>query len=191
MSTTSLIESLPDNDGCTVPTEVYLSEITPQAKALFGVLSCLLSADSPFVSPTRKALADAMGMTRAKAVDRYLTELEDAGFMRREYRPNQSTVYELVRWKAGVPFTRFRAPSPLLWADAAIAESQRRFDMPLVVQSFSRADVVAEYGDQCFYCDDGDFVGVERHVLIVDGGDHSLANARPTCANCAKAHSRW
>lgn len=110
------------NAGYTmVPKEIHTSEITPQAKALFGILYCYLSADSPFVWPSRKALADAMGMSRTKSVDRYLTELEDAGFMRREYRPNQSAVYELVRWENGVPFTRFRIsgsptapqPSPL------------------------------------------------------------------------------
>lgn len=77
------------------------------------------------------------------------------------------------------------------WAEAAITELRRYGYTPIRVQDFTRADVVAEHGDRCFYCDGGDFANVAHFVELIDGGEHTLANARPCCIECSDHHSRW
>ncbi|WP_186626601.1 helix-turn-helix domain-containing protein [Rhodococcus sp. BP22] len=84
-----------------IPNEVIFSEITPQAKALFVALSSYADSESGKVWPSRKTLAAAMGMKQTKSVDKYIAELEDERFIKRQFRPNQSTLYEVARWSNG------------------------------------------------------------------------------------------
>lgn len=84
-----------------IPNEIIFSPISPQAKALFAVLSSFASDDSAVVWPSRRKLAQAMGMSQTKSVDKYVEELEVAGFLRRTLRPNKSTLYQVSRWVSG------------------------------------------------------------------------------------------
>jgi 5-methylcytosine-specific restriction endonuclease McrA len=52
-----------------------------------------------------------------------------------------------------------------------------------VVGRFTRDDVVATYGDACFYCD-GPFESLDHYVPIAAGGHHAVYNVRPSCMGC-------
>lgn len=78
-----------------------------------------------------------------------------------------------------------------VWAEAAITELRRFGYTPILVHAISRADVVAEHGNGCHYCDDGEFTDVDHFVPLIDGGDHTLSNIRPCCVECSDRHSRW
>lgn len=57
------------------------------------------------------------------------------------------------------------------------AKSKGNFDY------FSIEDIINVYGNKCFYCD-GDFEHVDHFIPLSKGGDHSLENVRPSCAQC-------
>ena len=59
---------------------------------------------------------------------------------------------------------------------------------PFIV-SFTREDVVDQYGNACFYCGDGAFEELDHHIAIAAGGTHTLANVRPSCTACATART--
>ena len=53
-----------------------------------------------------------------------------------------------------------------------------------VIESFTREELLARYGNRCFYCATGDFEVLDHFVPIAAGGPHTLANARPSCREC-------
>jgi hypothetical protein len=55
---------------------------------------------------------------------------------------------------------------------------------PPVLETFTRADVVALYGDRCRYCANGPFEHLDHVVPLCVGGHHTLINVRPSCAAC-------
>jgi 5-methylcytosine-specific restriction endonuclease McrA len=55
--------------------------------------------------------------------------------------------------------------------------------MPVIVR-FTRDDVVAQYGHDCFYCETGPFAELDHHIPVAAGGSHTIANARPSCKAC-------
>lgn len=62
----------------------------------------------------------------------------------------------------------------------------RRYGFTPVVVTFTRADVIARYGDRCWHCG-GDFDELDHHPIAVrDGGPHTLDNVRPSCTACNK-----
>jgi len=52
-----------------------------------------------------------------------------------------------------------------------------------VVVSFTRGQLIARYGDACFYCG-GEFEELDHALCVAAGGEHSLDNVRPCCRSC-------
>lgn len=51
-----------------------------------------------------------------------------------------------------------------------------------IVRSFTRADVIARWGATCWHCPDGEFEELDHFpVSVIDGGEHTLENVRPSC----------
>lgn len=60
----------------------------------------------------------------------------------------------------------------------------RQFGFEPVVVPFTRADLVAAYGDACWHCG-GPFEHLDHYpVPVKAGGPHTLENVRPSCAAC-------
>lgn len=60
----------------------------------------------------------------------------------------------------------------------------RRYGYLPIVEDFTREDVIARYGDACAHCG-GPFEELDHYPIPVsEGGPHTLANVRPSCAKC-------
>ena len=60
----------------------------------------------------------------------------------------------------------------------------RKFGVTPVVVPFTREELVAQYGDGCFYCDDGVFEEIDHYIPVAAGGEHTLDNVVPACHAC-------
>ena len=60
----------------------------------------------------------------------------------------------------------------------------RTFGVDPVVGDFTKPDVIARYGDSCFYCETGAFEHLDHAIPVSKGGPHTLDNVRPSCAAC-------
>lgn len=65
----------------------------------------------------------------------------------------------------------------------------KRFGFVGQLESFTKADLIDRYGDECFHCG-GPFEQLDHYpVPVVRGGSHSLENCKPSCAACN--HDSW
>lgn len=64
-----------------VPTAAIHAKLSPQALALFGVLCAYFECHPSDAWPSRRVLADMIGFSQPKSVDKYVTELITAGFV--------------------------------------------------------------------------------------------------------------
>lgn len=59
-----------------------------------------------------------------------------------------------------------------------------RFGFKPEVEDFTKADVIARYGDSCVYCETGAFEHLDHATPVSKGGPHTIDNVRPSCAAC-------
>ena len=52
-----------------------------------------------------------------------------------------------------------------------------------VVDKFAHQDIIAKYGNKCFYCNDL-FTHIDHYIPLSKGGSHTLENVRPSCEHC-------
>lgn len=65
----------------------------------------------------------------------------------------------------------------------------RSLGLAVTVEPFTHSDLIATYGDSCFYCETGAFEHLDHFIPVKLGGPHTLANVRPSCAACNLAKS--
>jgi 5-methylcytosine-specific restriction endonuclease McrA len=53
----------------------------------------------------------------------------------------------------------------------------------MTVEDFAFDDIIEKYGSKCVYCG-GKFEHIDHYVPLSKGGEHTLDNVRPSCANC-------
>lgn len=64
-------------------------------------------------------------------------------------------------------------------------ERTARLGLEPVIEDFTRADVIEEYGDECWHCKEAPFEELDHFpVPVRKGGHHKLSNVRPSCARC-------
>ncbi|MGP5731233.1 HNH endonuclease [Arthrobacter rhombi] len=69
------------------------------------------------------------------------------------------------------------------WA-ATYRQRSKAYGFEPVVEDFTRAELIALYGDACAHCG-GAFEQLDHHpVPVVLGGAHTLGNVRPCCTAC-------
>lgn len=75
------------------------------------------------------------------------------------------------------------------WA-SVYRDRARKYGFEPVVESFTRADLVAAYGDACAHCG-GIFEELDHYpVPVAHGGSHTLSNVRPSCTACNRSQAR-
>lgn len=53
-----------------------------------------------------------------------------------------------------------------------------------VVEPFTRDELIAKYGDECWHCK-GEWSELDHHpVPVAHGGEHSIRNTKPSCVPC-------
>lgn len=92
----------------------------------------------------------------------------------REYKPERNADHPHFRWEGGV---RKRA---------------KLYGVEPVIESFTKADVIDMYGDQCWHCESAPFEQLDHFPVPVSrGGHHVLENVKPSCGPCNQASWRW
>lgn len=98
--------------------------------------------------------------------------------------------YEANRGKVSEKNARYRADRPDVFWRSEYRRRMKRFGHDVVVvEEFTRADVIAAYGDACWHCG-GPFEEPDHFPIPVSqGGPHSLDNVRPSCITCNRART--
>lgn len=69
--------------------------------------------------------------------------------------------------------------------EGSYRERVRRFGFEPVVESFTKEELIAEYGDGCWHCEEAPFEELDHYpVPVREGGPHRLSNVRPSCVRC-------
>lgn len=89
--------------------------------------------------------------------------------------------------RAGEKSRRDRNPH-LAWVKT-YRRRARRYGIEMVIEDFTKADVIDRYGDSCFYCEEGAFEETDHVIPVRRGGPHTLDNIRPVCVSCNRA--KW
>jgi 5-methylcytosine-specific restriction endonuclease McrA len=93
--------------------------------------------------------------------------------------------HRLARLKRVAAYSaEYRRANPHIWWEAGYRQRCRRRGLTPVIGSFTRDDVLAQYGDACFYCGSAPFEELDHHFPVAAGGPHVLDNVRPSCGQC-------
>ena len=85
---------------------------------------------------------------------------------------------------------KYQAENPHLAWRRNTARRAKEFGYTPTLDCFTRADVVAKYGDECWHCKAAPFEELDHYpVPISRGGDHVIENVRPSCSACN--HDSW
>jgi 5-methylcytosine-specific restriction endonuclease McrA len=72
---------------------------------------------------------------------------------------------------------------PHLWWESEYRTRCKRYGLVPVIVSFTRAELIARWGDRCVDCGDS-WSQLDHRKPVAAGGRHDLANCRPVCAGC-------
>jgi hypothetical protein len=74
------------------------------------------------------------------------------------------------------------------WAKSHRSRS-RRYGLPLVTELVTSDQVIAQWGNWCYYCE-GQFEVVDHRIPVAAGGHHTVQNVVPCCSLCNQK-KRW
>ena len=77
----------------------------------------------------------------------------------------------------------YRQAHPEIWWESQYRLRSQRFGFEPVVDHFTRAELIAKWGDACYLCG-GEWDQLEHVTPVSRGGEHSLDNCRPACEPC-------
>lgn len=88
--------------------------------------------------------------------------------------------------------TAYSAAKPHMGWEAGYRHRARAFGFTPVLESFTKADVIGMYGDQCWHCESAPFEQLDHFPVPVSrGGHHVLENVKPSCAACNRRSWSW
>src|SRR5699024_4781863 len=92
--------------------------------------------------------------------------------------------YEANRDKILSRMALKHSENPHVGWESTYKQRAKKFGFEPVIESFTKADLIAKYGNECFHCG-GPFEQLDHAVVPVAlGGHHTLENCRPSCAPC-------
>lgn len=95
------------------------------------------------------------------------------------------TAYQ-ARWRAENRdyWVNYRSENPHKNWEGGYRARAKKFDFEPVIESFTRDELIARWGDECFHCGGG-WSEIDHYpVSVIHGGTHTLDNARPSCLKC-------
>ena len=114
----------------------------------------------------------------ARARDSYAANAEQRRAEKARYR-------EANRGRSAV----YRAANPHLWWESNYRDRAIRYGFEPSVESFTRAELIARYGDACAHCG-GPFTELDHFpVPVALGGPHNLDNCVPACLPCNRVQA--
>lgn len=140
-----------------------------------------------FNARSREYYAENREHLNAKSREYYAENRDELLAQKSEYHARPE-VKERVREYA----VEHHAANPMVKWVAGVRRRANRYGLTLVIESFSKADVIDMYGDQCWHCESGAFVELDHFpVPISRGGHHVLENVKPSCVECNRRSWRW
>ena len=107
---------------------------------------------------------------------------------RAEYRAER---YSVTRDKEIAQSLEYQAANPHIGWEARFRYRARQYGFDPVIESFTRDELIARWGDACVHCG-GAFEQLDHAVIPVrDGGVHSLENCRPSCLHCNAGRNQY
>ncbi|WP_193043168.1 HNH endonuclease [Mycolicibacterium baixiangningiae] len=80
----------------------------------------------------------------------------------------------------------YPAANPHIGWESMYRQRARQSGFEPVIETFTRADVIARYGDACAHCG-GPFDELDHYpVPVRHRGPHTLENVRPSCTPCSR-----
>ena len=78
----------------------------------------------------------------------------------------------------------YRAENPQVYWESNYRQRAVRYVFTPVVESFTRDELTARWGEACWHCG-GPFEQLDHFpVAVINGGSHTVENCRPSCADC-------
>lgn len=103
---------------------------------------------------------------------------------RDQARATKADYYKAHRGQELNRMSALYAEKPHLWWVKRYRTRALSYGFRPVVESFTRDELVARWGDLCWHCG-GDFEQLDHFpVPVVRGGHHTIENCRPSCAEC-------
>lgn len=95
---------------------------------------------------------------------------------RRYYAENREQITERTR--------RYYSENPHVYWESKARSRAEKAGYDITVESFTKADLTARWGNECFHCK-GEWTDLDHWpVPISKGGPHTLENCRPACSPC-------
>ena len=87
-------------------------------------------------------------------------------------------------------FRAYRAENPHMYWEGGYRRRARMFGFEPVVESFTRSEMVAYWGngERCIYCD-GPFQEIDHLIPVGLGGHHVISNVAPSCVPCNRQNT--
>jgi len=80
----------------------------------------------------------------------------------------------------------YRARNPHVRWESGYRVRARQYGVPVVVEHFTKSDVIERHGDACAHCG-GPFEELDHQPPVALGGTHTLDTVRPSCRPCNRA----
>lgn len=78
----------------------------------------------------------------------------------------------------------YREANPHVYWTSTYRFRCKRMGITPTVEDFTKADLIAKWGDSCHYCETGAFEELDHFVPVSKGGHHTLENCVPSCHAC-------
>ena len=143
----------------------------------------------------RQANPEKVAATQAKWRDAHRDKIAANTAAYRQANPEKVAASKIA-WARANPEkmaafnAKYQQANPHIGWETTYRARCRKLGLTPVVVSFTREELIAQYGDACFYCDDGAFEELDHYIPITAGGSHALANMRPSCTAC-NSRKRW
>ena len=149
----------------------------------------LLKLNAEYRAENRESL-------REKSAKYYVENREAVLARNAEYRASpegkaRSAAYRAENRERRLERSReYQADNPHLMWRRNTARRARDFGYTPTLDDFTKADVIAVYGDECWHCKTAPFEELDHFPTPISrGGDHVIENVRPSCSACN--HDSW
>ena len=131
---------------------------------------------------TPKRLADMAPDRQRKSGRRTWCRDCKSTYDRQRYLTNRDPILSRQR--------RYRQANPGTGWAACYRKRAQRYGVTPIVEMLTAENLIARWGNRCFYCLTGPFEHLDHITPVAAGGHHILSNVVPCCRDC-NVRKRW
>lgn len=115
-----------------------------------------------------------------RRADRAESRAENQGRIRKQ----RAEYYAENRDRERARVADYQAANPHVKWESNSRSRAKHYGYAIVIESFTREDLIAQWGDECFHCK-GEWTELDHFpVPLSKGGHHIIENCRPSCVKC-------